>query len=146
MTISVDQSLLHQTTSTIKLVQGDTKPPLITSLSSQNINTTTGVLETIPLDISGSTVILKLRQASNTANIIDIVDGALLIGYQLANGYVISSPPYDVPGKGGRVIFNWNENSLSVPGDIQGEIEVTYSDQTVQSVYDIIKFKVREQF
>lgn len=146
MTISVDQSLLHQTTSTIKLVQGDTKPPLVTSLSSQKINTTTGVLETTPLDISGSTVVLKLRQASNTANIIDIVDGALLVGYEMANGYVISSPPYNIPGSGGRVIFNWNENSLSVPGDIQGEIEVTYSDQTVQSVYDIIKFKVREQF
>ena len=146
MSVSIDQSLLHQTSSTIKLVQGDTKPPLVTSLSSEIINTSTGVLETIPLDISNSTVVLKMRQASNTKNVIDVVDGTLITGYEMSNGYVITTPPYDIPGSGGRVVFNWNENSLSVPGDLQGEIEITYQDQTIQTVYNIVKFKVREQF
>lgn len=146
MPVSVDQSLLHLSSSTIKLVQGDTKPPLVTSLSSEIISTTTGTLEILPLDISNSTVVLKLRPASNTRHIIDVVEGSLLIGYELANGALITTPPYDTPGKGGRVLFNWNDDSLSVAGDIQGEIEITYADTTVQTVYNVVKFKIREQF
>lgn len=146
MSVNVDQSLLHLSSSTIKLVQGDTKPPLVTSLTSDVTSTTSGVLETIPLDVSNATVVLKLREASNTAHIIDIVTADLLVGYELANGTVIVTPPYNVPGAGGRVLFNWNENSLSVAGDIQGEIEITYDDDTVQTVYNFVKFKIREQF
>jgi hypothetical protein len=146
MTVTIDQSLLHQSSSTIKLVQGDTRPPLITSLSNDIISTESGVMETVPLNIANSTVVLKLRSVANTAHIIDIVTGTLLTGYEMANGTVIVTPPYDVPGSGGRVMFNWNDDSLSVAGDIQGEIEITYQDLTVQTVYNIVKFKIREQF
>jgi hypothetical protein len=32
------------------------------------------------------------------------------------------------------------------PGDYEGEIEITFVDTTVQTVYDLLKFKVREDF
>ena len=31
-------------------------------------------------------------------------------------------------------------------GDMLGEVEVTFADSSIQSVYEVLKFKVREQF
>jgi hypothetical protein len=31
-------------------------------------------------------------------------------------------------------------------GDYEGEIEITFADNQVQTVYDLLKFKVREDF
>lgn len=146
MATTVDQSLLHQATTTIKLVQGDTKPPLVTTLTLESANTFTGIPDLSIMDISNSTVRLKMRTTSNTSNVIDIVTGTLTAGLELANGTIITTSPWDIPGKGGRVVFYWNEDSLSVSGDLQGEIEVTYEDGSIQTAYNILKFKVREQF
>jgi hypothetical protein len=32
------------------------------------------------------------------------------------------------------------------PGDYEGEIEMTFSDGQIQTVYDTLRFKVREDF
>jgi hypothetical protein len=32
------------------------------------------------------------------------------------------------------------------PGDYEGEIEITFSDSQIQTVYDTLRFKVREDF
>jgi hypothetical protein len=32
------------------------------------------------------------------------------------------------------------------PGDYEGEIEITFPDGQIQTVYDPLKFKVREDF
>jgi hypothetical protein len=46
------------------------------------------------------------------------------------------------------VVFQWNPTTLSVPaGDYEGEIEVTFpSGGGIQTVYDLLKFKLREDF
>jgi len=31
-------------------------------------------------------------------------------------------------------------------GDYEGEIQITFADTTVQTVYDLLKFKLREDF
>lgn len=122
----------------IKLVQGDTRPQLILSLTDD----TTGN----PIDISTATVRLKFR-ASGSSTILATLSATAIAGVVLEDGTVSTNAPYDVAGKGGRCVVSWNSSALSNPaGDYEGEIEITFSDASVQTVYDVLKFKVREQF
>jgi hypothetical protein len=106
----------------IKLVQGDTKPALVCTLTDE--------VSGLPLAITGATVRLKFREAGATT-LTATVTGTVTDG---ANGQVAfypASAPEMLQGQ---------------PGDYEGEIEITFADNTVQSVYDILKFKVREDF
>jgi len=106
----------------IKLVQGDTRPALVCTVSDQ----TTGVA----IDITGASVVLKFRAAG-------------------AEALQATVPGAVTNGPAGQVVFY----PASAPamlqgefGDYEGEIEVTFPDGQVQTVYDILKFKVREEF
>lgn len=109
-------------TEKIKLVQGDTRPSLVTTLT----DSTTG----LAINITGATVRLKFR-AVGSAEL-----QATLIG-------VVTD------GAGGVVVFDWSDSPTSLdgtPGDYEGEIEITFADSTVQTVYDLLKFKLRQDF
>lgn len=106
----------------IKLVQGDTKPAIVCRLTDD----TTG----LPLGISGATVRLKFRAAGATT-LAATVTGSVTDG---ANGEVVFYPA-SAP-----------EMLQGDPGDYEGEIEITFADNTVQTVYDLLKFKLREDF
>lgn len=121
----------------IKLVQGDTKPTLLVDVKDAN----TG----LPIDISTSTTRLKTRMAGDSATKETLV-GTLLPGLTAPDGSVSVVAPYDVAGFGGRVGFSWSPTSLNTAGDMLGEVEVTFADASIQSVYEVLKFKVREQF
>jgi hypothetical protein len=122
----------------IKLVQGDTKPALIVSLTDE----TSGQ----PIGLNGATVRLYFRAVGSTT-ILATVTGTLLVGRLLEDGTVDSTSPYDGLGSGGRVQFNWGSTDLTQPaGDYEGEIEITFSDSSKQTVYDLLKFKLREDF
>lgn len=106
----------------IKMVQGDTKPALVCVLTDE----TTGAA----LPITGATVVLKFR-AVGAAELTATVTGSVTDG---ANGQCVfypASAPAMLQGE---------------PGDYEGEIEITFADGTVQTVYDLLKFKVREDF
>jgi hypothetical protein len=106
----------------IKLVQGDTKPAIVCRLTDD----TTG----LPLSITGATVRLKFR-ATGATTLTATVTGTVTDG---ANGEVVfypASAPAMLQGD---------------PGDYEGEIEITFADTTVQTVYDLLKFKLREDF
>jgi hypothetical protein len=106
----------------IKLVQGDTKPALVCVVTDD----TTGEA----LNITGATVRLKFRAAGATT-LTATVTGTVTDG---AAGQVVFYPataPEMLQGE---------------PGDYEGEIEITFSDSTVQTVFDLLKFKVREDF
>ena len=104
----------------IKLVQGDTKPQIKVTLTDE----TTGDA----VDISNSTPRLKFR-ASNTTEVLTTMVGTV------------------TDGPAGICVFVWPSGALDVePGDYEGEIEVTFEDETVQSVYDLLKFKLRQDF
>ncbi len=122
----------------LKLVQGDTRPQVKTVVKDDE----TG----LPLDVSAATVRMLFRQAGNTL-IQATLTGTLLTGLENADGTINTSAPYDVPGVGGRVVFPWVAGDLDCdPGDYEGEIKVTFADSTTQSVYEPLKFRVREKF
>lgn len=122
----------------IKLVQGDTKPALVVSLTDE----TSGQ----PLGLNGATVRMYFRAVGSTT-ILATITGVLLVGALNSDGTVNSSAPYNVLGAGGRCQFLWGSTDLNQPaGDYEGEIEITYGDGTVQTVYDLLKFKLRQDF
>lgn len=106
----------------IKLVQGDTKPALVCNLTDD----TTGAA----LNLTGATVRLKFREVGA-----DVLTATV-------TGAVTDGP-------GGQVVFYPASAPAMLqgePGDYEGEIEITFADSTVQTVYDLLKFKVREDF
>lgn len=121
----------------IKLVQGDTKPTLLVDVKDAN----TG----LPIDISTATARLKIRM-SGASTTKETLVGTLLPGLTATDGSVSTTAPYNVAGVGGRVGFSWSPTSLNTAGDMFGEVEVTFADSSIQSVYEVLKFKVREQF
>jgi len=51
------------------------------------------------------------------------------------------------PFSGGKCFMQWNPETLDVDaGSYEGEIEIEYSDGRRQTVFDRIKFKVRDGF
>jgi hypothetical protein len=109
-------------TEKIRLVRGDTKPAIVCNLTDQN----TG----LAIAIGGATVRLKFREAGAdqlTATVVGVVtDGA--------NGQVVFYPS-SAP-----------EMLQNSAGDYEGEIEITFQDGTIQTVFDLLKFRVREDF
>lgn len=106
----------------IKLVQGDTRPAIVCTITDD----TTGA----PMPLAGAVVRLKFRQAGLTelratvvGSITDSVNGVV--------AFFPASAPEMLSGDA---------------GDYEGEIEITFADGQVQTVYDILKFKLREDF
>jgi hypothetical protein len=106
----------------IKLVQGDTRPALVCTITDE----TTGG----PIGLTGTTVRLKFRASGATT-----LRGTLI-------GVVTDGP-------NGVVQFNWSDDPTILDGpagDYEGEIEIIFADETIQTVYDLLKFKLREDF
>jgi hypothetical protein len=122
----------------IKLVQGDTKPIIVVSLTDETSGS--------PLDVSAATTRLKFRAAGGTT-VLATLTGSNIAGKLNDDGTVNANAPYNVAGAGGRCQFLWGPTDLNQPaGDYEGEIEITYSDGSIQTVYDLVKFKIREDF
>lgn len=112
----------------IKLVQGDTRPYLIIDLTDE----TTGA----PINVSdaGTSVVVKFREAGA-----DTIKATLTC-------YKLATETGQALGAGGRVQAAWPAGALDTAGSFEGEIEITFADGSVQTVYDKLKFTVREQF
>lgn len=121
----------------IKLVQGDTRPQLVLSLT----DPTTGE----PINITGATVRMRFRQIGS-ASVKEVLVGATLPGLVMPDGSVSLDAPYDQFGAGGRAAIDWTPTALDTAGEFEGEIEVTFADGTAQTVFDTLRFKVREEF
>lgn len=106
----------------IKLVQGDTRPTLVCTITDENNGT--------PIGLTGATVRMKFRAAGDTT-VRSVLTGTI------ANAAA------------GEVAFFWAQDPTALsgdPGDYEGEIEITFSDGQIQTVYDLLKFKLREDF
>jgi|TARA_R100000479_G_scaffold174300_1_gene122242 hypothetical protein len=107
---------------TIKLVKGDELPQIVLTLTDDTANS--------PLDLSlaSTSVSIKFRKRGSTttlSTINTVKDGA---------------------GTNGKVIFNFAGGVLDVdPGEYEGEIVIDYSGNgtNVQTVYEVLKFRVR---
>lgn len=127
----------------MKLVQGDTRPPVIVQLSDDNG----------PVDLSAvGTVVRMYFREEGTTTILATIVGSKLTGYapdpENDPTTVIQTAPYNVAGFGGRVQFSWvGSTALSnEAGNYEGEVEVTFADGSVQTGWDLLKFRLREQF
>lgn len=104
----------------IKLVQGDTLPTITVTLTDEF----TGVA----VDLTGATVVVKFRAAGSTTLLTTLA--CTLVG-----------------AAAGIFSFSFPSPALDVdPGLYEGEIQVTFSGGEIQSVYDVLKFRVREDF
>jgi hypothetical protein len=103
----------------IKLVQGDTLPQVKITVTDEN----TG----LAISLTGSSLVMRFRAVGSTT-VLDTLNGTVT---DAANGVAV---------------FPWNNTSLNVDaGDYEGEVEITFPTGK-QTVYDLLKFKVREDF
>jgi hypothetical protein len=104
---------------TIKLVQGDNLPYIRIALKNAD--------ET-PLDVSSATVAVKFRAAGTTTTLSTL------------------NCSFVTDGTDGLVLFNFPGTTLNVDaGSYEGEIEINFVGQ-IQTVYNLLKFTVREDF
>ena len=108
--------------SRIRLVQGDTGPQVQVTLTDE----TSGD----PIDLTGATATLHLRSE--------------------ATGTTVLSRPMVIPGATstqGLATVVWGATDLDQdPGDYSGEIEVVLASGLRQTVYDLLKFRLREDY
>jgi hypothetical protein len=103
----------------IKLVSGDNRPYITLTLKDA---------DGTPINLSGTTVRIYFR-AAGTTTVLSTLTCSLVSG-----------------GTAGQVTFNFPGTTLNVAaGPYEGEIEIDYGAEH-QTVYDVLKFQVREQF
>lgn len=103
----------------IDLVRGDTRPQLRVVLTDE--------VTAEPINLTGATGLLKFRELGTTTL------SATLTG-------TVTDP------LNGIIIFEWGNNSLNTAGEFEGELSITFPDSSVQTAYDILRFRVREDF
>jgi hypothetical protein len=117
---------------TINLVKGDTLPELNLTLRDSNATAAGQTLDSedpttwAPIDLTGATARLKFKALGAT-----VLKSTITMTLQ--------SPYTD-----GKVFMQWPVGVLDTAGTFTGEVEVTYSTGAVQTVFDQLKFKVRE--
>ena len=118
---------------TLKLVAGDTLPELTFTLRDSNAAASGQTLDPnnsatwAPIDVTGATVRLRLRELGSTT-----VKSTLTC--TVTNGTA------------GKVVTDFPTGTLDTAGTFEGEIEITFSTGGIQTVYDLIKLKVRSDF
>ena len=119
----------------INLVANDTKPEI--NLTLKDNGTAAAGLTLDPddattwavIDITDPTVKVKFR-ALGTSTILDTMT-------------CVKVAPYT----GGACFMPWNADTLAVSaGTYEGEIELTYGDGGILTLFDRLKFKVRSDF
>ena len=118
---------------TIQLVKGDTLPELTFTLKDSNTAASGLTLDQnnrvtwAPINVTGATVKLRLRALGSTT-----VKATL--------NCVITD------GTAGKVATDFPTGTLDTAGTFEGELELTFADGGIQTVNDLIKFKVRSDF
>ena len=122
---------------TINLVQGDTKPQL-----NFTIRDSATVVVTDPVTILD-------EDDSSTWAIIDITGYSIELKFRaLGSSTVLFTEALGITSAaGGTCYMIWPADSLDVAaGMYEGELQLTDGSGKVQTVYDKLKFKIREQF
>lgn len=118
---------------TLQLVTGDTLPELTFTLKDSNTAASGLTLDQnnsvtwAPINVTGATVKLRLRALGSTT-----VKATL--------NCVITD------GTAGKVATDFPTGTLDTAGTFEGELELTFPNGGIQTVNDLIKFKVRSDF
>lgn len=104
---------------TIKLVKGDELPQITLTLTDDVTSSA------VNLSAATTTVSVKFRKKGTTTTLSTIATNKL------------------TDGSDGKVVFNFSGGVLDVdPGEYEGEVVIDYNG-SVQTVYDVLKFRVR---
>jgi len=118
---------------TLNYVVGDTLPAIELTLKDKNTAASGQTLDPdnsdtwAPIDITGATVRMRLREVGGTT----IVDTRL---FSIVNG------------SEGRATSNLATTTFAASGTYEGEIEITHANNSIQTVFDLVRFKVRDDF
>lgn len=118
---------------TLNLVTGDTLPELTFTLRDSNTAASGVTLDEnnsstwAPINVTGATVRLRLREVGSTT-----VKSTLTCTV--------------TDGANGQVATDFPSGTLDTAGTFEGELEITFASGGIQTVYDLIKFKVRGDF
>jgi hypothetical protein len=118
---------------TLNLVVGDTLPELTLTLRDSNTAAAGQTLDPnnsatwVPIDVTGATVRLRLRELGSTE-----VKSTLTCS--ITNGTA------------GKVATDFPTGTLDKAGTFEGELEITFASGGIQTVYDLLKLKVRGDF
>ncbi len=106
----------------IRLVKGDERPVIVLTLTDDVTNS--------PIDLSLSTTVVTVKfRKAGTTTLLSTISCSKLSG-----------------GTTGQVQFNFSGGVLDVdPGMYEGEIGINFNGD-VQTVYDTLRFTVRENF
>lgn len=125
-----------------KLVQNDTRPKMVASLKD---DLTGGP---VSLADAGTSIRVLFRQVGESTIKATIV-ATKLTGLEIENPdgtiTIDNDPPYDTPGAGGRLYWNWPAGALDTTGEFESEIEITFQDGSVQTVYEKQRYSIREE-
>ena len=122
---------------TINLVQGDTKPELNFTLRDSATAVVTDPVTVLDEDDSSTWAIINITGYTIKLKFKALTSFTVLFTESLA---IIS-------GSGGTCSMIWPADSLDITAGIyEGELQLTDGSSKVQTVYDKLKFKVREQF
>ena len=118
---------------TLNLVTGDTLPELTFTLKDSQEAATGSILDSedsstwAPINVTGATVRLRIRE--------------------LGSSTVKSTLTCTVTdGANGKVATNFPVGTLDTAGTFEGELEITFASGGIQTVYDLVKLKVRSDF
>lgn len=118
---------------TLNFVQGDRLPQIEVTLRDKNTAAAGKTLDEADettwsiVDLTGGTVRMKIREVGATT-IKDTLTGVV------------------TDAAGGKAVFLLNATTLDTAGQFESEVEFTNSSDLTQTVYDLIKIKIREQF
>jgi len=118
---------------TLNLVTGDTLPELTFTLKDSQEAVAGTVLDSedsstwAPINVTGATVRLRIRA----------------LGGSTVKSTLICSI---TDGSSGKVATSFPSGTLDTAGIFEGEIEITFANGGIQTVYDLIKLKVRGDF
>lgn len=120
---------------TIFLVKGDDKPDI--NLSLKDSNTAKPGFTLDPTD-------------SDTWGPIDLTDVVVTVNFRLLGSTLLLDTLSCInvgPFTAGVTDMSWNLTTLDVdPGTYEGEIVLTYTSGRIQTLYDKLKFKIRDDF
>ena len=118
---------------TIKLVKGDTLPELTITLKDSNTAASGQTLDQedsdtfAPIDVTGGTVRVRVRQIGETT-VLKTITASI------------------TDATGGKVAMLFPADTFPEPGFYEAEVEFTKADGNIQTVNDLIKLSVRDDF
>lgn len=118
---------------TLELVSGDSLPLLTITLRDSNKAAEGVSLDEndqatwAPIDITDADILMKVRAVGSTT-LTDTVEGTI------------------VDAAAGKAAFVFGEDTFETAGIYEAEIEITFPGGGIQTVQDMIKFKVRAGF